>query len=598
MFQTRNEILEYYSKMINDIDIKCEKSILTLKKEELDNQINSHRQQIIAKIEDVQKLQLNNLKNSDSKLNGPFCFFIPNSKTFYYDSKFEFKNQIGQLVVTSFILSDKITRNSRSQYNANYFEFDTFEELSKFKVISQLIDLKKDDLIIDLTQTEMNQIESLSLISYYEQLEENSLSFIEHCLNLQTLKNLKIKNYSDKLPNNFFKPFKDLIKLKLMFPDLKSISEQVFNGLENLEILELLKFDFLDWGLNTFNNLNNLKKLILNQVCIQNLSIIGNLNHLEILVMKECCIKKLSNSNTQINISSLDNLRSLESNVDLENLKISYPNLEILSLKSQSLNDVFKCYLLKFLNIRNCNTLKSINFLNDLNQLEFLDIKLPNKLTDNFELVNLSKLKFLVLTCENIPNFNESFNHLQGLELIYAKSLPRDEFVNLINLEYLALTECGLAFLNTFSTTNFQTFKQLKCLKIESDCLDIDDKNSFKESLLKLFNEPSMVLCDSSFCRDGAIEIGAKLHDEIISEKVYFKKYLQISERVREFILSNESIYFKEYFTRTYRRRSNFETKYESSDDDYDLEDNDYIDYCYYDDYPDEPDEFSGYDSD
>ncbi|CAF0914782.1 unnamed protein product [Brachionus calyciflorus] len=152
MIETRKEISEYYSKLVNEIDIKCEETILIYETKEIQDNFNKDRQQIITKIQDVQKIHLNNLKQSN--LNGPFCFFIPKSED--TDSKFEFKKRIGQLVVTKFTLSDKIIENKQSdnESESDTNDFFTFKESAKSKVISQLINLKRDNLIIDLTQTE------------------------------------------------------------------------------------------------------------------------------------------------------------------------------------------------------------------------------------------------------------------------------------------------------------------------------------------------------------------------------------------------------------------------------------------------------------
>ncbi|CAF1131965.1 unnamed protein product, partial [Brachionus calyciflorus] len=271
-------------------------------------------------------------------------------------------------------------------YNPVYIDFDAFEESSIFKVISQLIDVKKDNFIIDLTQIEMNQIVSLDLTN---------------------------------------------------LPNLKSLNENVLYGLENLEILHLSKMNFLKFPSSSYKNLLNLNKLILNKITFKNLSIFKDSKYIDKLSLKNCCFVK--NQLTNDNYEILNNLKSLESDIDLEIFEKNYSTLEILSLEYQTLKNLNNFKMLKFLNIRNCSPLECINFLNDLNQMEFLDFKLPNNLIDSFELVNLYKLKFLVLTCENIPNFNESFKNLQGLELINAKSIPRDQFVNLINVDYLAL---------------------------------------------------------------------------------------------------------------------------------------------------------------
>ncbi|RNA34674.1 hypothetical protein BpHYR1_033526 [Brachionus plicatilis] len=69
----------------------------------------------------------------------------------------------------------------------------------------------------------------------------------------------------------------------------------------------------------------------------------------------------------------------------------------------------------------------------------------------------------------------------------------------------------------------------------------------------------------------------AKFGEEQITEKVYFEKYLKVSECIREFVLNNESNYYKEYLRNTKRRQANFvldeekdsDIENESDDEDY-----------------------------
>ncbi|CAF0914801.1 unnamed protein product [Brachionus calyciflorus] len=603
MNRIRNEFLEYYSNLANEIDIKSEKAIDSFKNDDtIVNKINSQREEIIIKVKEVEKTNLNNL--NDSLLEGQSCFFIPSldsldSQTKTDDnSNFEFHSHIGQLVVINFnlnktIIKKLIRRHVPKIHNEDSNKFDTCDEFVRFKVFLKLIESKRDESLVDLTHSENNIIAELDLSDDYTDLNENSLSFISTCLNVEFLEKLKIENYSVRvLPKNFFRPLKYLTKLKLSLRNLRHLPQGVFNGLKYLEILKLCDFTSTKIEPNIFKNLISLEKLVLYRVSLKNDGLFRSLKNLKKLVIKNCrssyfelksfntlknleYLKFLKNSISQLELYGywgFKSLKILEIDQNLELYKIN-PRLEILSYKFYKLKCVNNFKMLKFLNIRKCY-FKSIDFLNGLNELEFLDINLPVDLIDSFELVNLPKLKFLVLTCENIPNFNESLNNLQGLELSGCRFLPRDQFVNLVNLDYLYVSHSEFV-IKTFINANFQIINQLKYLKYDSNFFfgfiddEIEKEKIRRDSTLKFFKEPNETVIEID---NYSIEIMGKLKEEVISEKVYFEKYLQVSECVREFFLSSESNYFEKYFRNTQKRRLNFDLTIsdESSDDRYD----------------------------
>ncbi|CAF0940310.1 unnamed protein product [Brachionus calyciflorus] len=214
-------------------------------------------------------------------------------------------------------------------------------------------------------------------------------------------------------------------------------------------------------------------------------------------------------------------------------LLVLNPKLEILNLETFPPNVSIKLVefkMLKFLNIRYGSRLNDIDFLNDLSQLEFLDIHLLESFHSTFEIVQLPKLKFLVINSKSIPSFNSSFKNLQGLELIELEFIEWDRIVNLVNLDYLALTDVFPVLtsrdINTFKTACFQTLKGLTFVYIQM---------SFYFS-----SEHQAIYFD-------IFDMNQNLGDEIISEKIFFEKYLRVSECVREFLLNNTvtEIYFK-----------------------------------------------------
>ncbi|CAF1077050.1 unnamed protein product [Brachionus calyciflorus] len=626
MNQICSEISEHYRNLINEIDILSEKAIDFFKSNQKTvDKITSDREKLIVKVNEVEKIKLTNLKHSISIYDGIFCFIIPTNSIFdsesntvptenereesnrkidklYYKLAFDAKQeclkcrkQIAQLVILNCTLNKKIVEKLISNdYESEKIELKTFEESFKFKIISELINSYTDDLIIDLTQIETNRITQLILSDDFCDLDRSNLNFVNTILNVPSVKEIKIKSLYTNLPNNLLRPFKCLTKLNLNVHHLEGLNQELFNSLENLQTLKLSNVFLIKPELNSFEKLSKLNKLILYGVVLKNFDILENLQNLKKLVVKKCVInlalKSLNGLNSLESLKLFDNefkqidknfqlnlksLKSLESNHDLEIFKIN-PQLEILSLKPKSLKNYNNFEYLKFLNIQDFSSFEDLNFLNGLSQLEFLDFKIERNLTEAFESVHLPKLKFLILTCETTPFFNETFMNLNGLELTSIESIRKDQFVNLLNLDYLCVFYADFC-LNTKTIPSFLLLKHLKYLKIETES-DYFNQRKIKSNiiklLLKLFQDPNEIAIKNTIHRGQVqvLEISAKLEDDIISEKVYFEKYLQVSECVREFILSSESIYLKECLRNERSRLLDLDLTYKSLAEDSDEE--------------------------
>ncbi|RNA26863.1 hypothetical protein BpHYR1_011780 [Brachionus plicatilis] len=130
MEELRKEIIEYYSNLINEIDIKCEKAVLFFKTEEALNEIETNRENIISKIKQTEMIKLENFKDSERLDDGIFAFLIskrssmdielfekskaipdekfPKSwiKSQEKGKKFKFIVHLGQLIVSSSLRPD------------------------------------------------------------------------------------------------------------------------------------------------------------------------------------------------------------------------------------------------------------------------------------------------------------------------------------------------------------------------------------------------------------------------------------------------------------------------------------------------------------
>ncbi|RMZ95590.1 hypothetical protein BpHYR1_024732 [Brachionus plicatilis] len=371
--------------------------------------------------------------------------------------------------------------------------------LGTAQIYDQLIKSKNDQVIIDLSEREKNQIDGLKLSSKSRNdffMTESGFELIPTYLDVESVKELKIVGYKDtEFPTQIFRPFKNLTRLKIEihFEIKQYFKENTFIGLESLEILELAN---QKWTRERIV----LKDCTFADFRLEYLELFKSLENLQIFT------SRFAKSEIK-SFNRFEKLKILET--DLEEEMHLKSNLDILSLASRSFKPHISLNALKFLIIRDEFQFNEINFLNQLNQLEFLDLILPNKLADNFNQVNLPKLKFLVLTCRNTPSFNQSLQNLQGLELINAKFTPRDKFINLKSLDYLAITNLARSMLETFCGTTFSTIKNLKFLKIEN-CFneffyDDDKKNKINKKLSELFESPENVLFYDNMCNNESL---------------------------------------------------------------------------------------------
>ncbi|CAF0859960.1 unnamed protein product [Brachionus calyciflorus] len=506
MNRKKDEILKYYNDLINSIDIKCEKSIIIFNSAEIENEINSKREKFIAKIKEILNINLKNLSLEQENLpfNQKFCFLLTNNSKKPKDT-FDFKKVIGKLVITNEFLSKKIINKLIN--NETFGHFKTFQETAKFRVFRELLNQydSLNDSIIDLTDLNKNQIDFLYIFDPENKLNHNDLDFISNSVEKIQEFLLRVEDVK-KLPK--LDSFRNLKKLSLELFDLEKIKQNDFISLESLVELEIKCQNVDSIEKNSFIQLKNLKKLSINESKIEHLEseIFNGLNELKILnlkqnkisILEENCFKLLNN--LEVLILNEYSIEEIESSVfeDLPNLKTlelstsgdeinleSCENLEILDLNQDKLKniEVSAENQIRFLNIRNCN-IEKLELLNKFNQLEYLDLSVVKNISNSFHKINLPSLKYLALRCKIVPIFGSNFSSLQGLELVDAKTLLRDSYIHLKNLEYLQLTRIDSTFLKKLEDMSF--FVGIKKLKYFS----VISKNLVKyEAKMKMVQE-------------------------------------------------------------------------------------------------------------
>ena len=109
-FENKKEVIDFFSNLINSIDIKCEKIIYYFKNKKQKNEIYQILNFLIKQIKRIENF---NLKNIDLNINEKrFAFFIfknPRSKSI----EFEFNKDIGSLVLLNEFVNENIQHSLR-----------------------------------------------------------------------------------------------------------------------------------------------------------------------------------------------------------------------------------------------------------------------------------------------------------------------------------------------------------------------------------------------------------------------------------------------------------------------------------------------------
>ncbi|CAF1047141.1 unnamed protein product [Brachionus calyciflorus] len=417
----KDEIVNYFVKQINEIDIHFEKLLSndTFTSDQKIN-INQERELIISKINEIERVSLACLNFE------PFCFFVlndslENKKDLYFEmkySKFIFQNEIGKLIILKtqidHYLVEEIKKTILENSEPETHFFDSFTELLKYNVILKLVKNKFNDLIIDLSKPEVNSLKRIEFSDdseRFKRIKLKNIEFLQLFINpslveflrteidemypfpdyldfFQNLKTLEIYKADWKyLPSNVFLSLKQLESLILESVSIESIEKDAFKGLKKLKKLSLIGSYIESFNRNMFEELENLEEFnIINWEKIEGLDIncLTSLRHLYLVGRRN---KLVLNSNF---FKYCCNLTA----IDLEDSLINHLPADIFS--------PIKC--LKYLNVSNdkClsnddNTLINFDFLEPLNNLEYLKVTL-----NDHNLVNIDSTYFNSL--DNLDN--------------------------------------------------------------------------------------------------------------------------------------------------------------------------------------------------
>lgn len=394
----------------------------------------------------------------------------------------------------------------------------------KIFIIYELISLKANESIIDLSSTENNILNRLDIKCTIS--DPDSFEWLDSILNMQKLESLTFgfNNLDLKvIDKNLFSKFENLTWLRLQSSHLSLIEKENFSPLVNLKRLTFeIKIGQIDQ--NGFDGLNRLETL---EFCSSDLTKLARfeLNHLEKLhklsiiyhsidsieedsiKLSELKILRLnSNKIREIKSGAFKSLKNLEElyindqtpELNLEsNSLIGLKNLKILSLE-KNLFKKFHSNLfsdlerLEYLSVRQTlryNLVEFIDYklLNSLRELRFLDLSINENIQIDFEKLELNNLKFLIVKSNNLPNLLKV--SLQGLKVIGLESFCKSTIVNYSKLEYL-----NLGFKNfqksweLISDYCFENFENLKFVKIKWFKSNIDNKSKLENYMNKIIN--------------------------------------------------------------------------------------------------------------
>lgn len=304
----------------------------------------------------------------------------------------------------------------------------SFENIFDFKAVSNQIKNPSE-----MVQCLTSSLKFLELIGNFE--EQFEIKLLERFKNLNglTLKGMNLKKFN----MNVLKNHKKLNSLKLSGNDLRKI--------ENLAALDNgeypINFDISD---NRFENIPELLKNLTKNVVELNLSenFVGKLNASTFERFTD--MKRLYLKNTSL---SIDDLKSFEPFERLDDLDISYNNLEKMNLTSNSI--VFK--QLQKLNIAHCQLKNISEFVNLLGLLLWkLDLSGNSLRNVSDKIFENIKIELKVLNVSSTQLIDADFRAVE----------------HLTKLENLDISQ------NNLETLNFtSTFRQLHTLHLDGNNL-------------------------------------------------------------------------------------------------------------------------------
>ncbi|CAF1016416.1 unnamed protein product [Brachionus calyciflorus] len=438
-----------------------------------------------------------------------------------------------------------------------------------FKALLDLIEANFTNQIIDLSQVELNKLESTGIeTQFFDEISASDFANLKTTVNLDSIKTFFFRNdLITYIPDDLFSCFKNLFSLTLKVTDIECLSN-VFQ-MENLIELDLSGCNLSRLKDNIFNDLKNLKNLNLsfNRLKTFNKKTFNGLVNLEILNLNKNQIHSFE-KNALSNLKKLKNLLIEKNKIlhlthgmfsglnKLEKLSLNGKEIktidqrvfqqcrimEVLDLSENKFSQELHPFLfrfnknLKYLNMKKCSP-SGLECLNRLTQLEYLDLTGDCLKIDEFYKIEIKSLKFLMLTCSDIPKFGKIFKELRALEIVGVENFPEGCLKFLQNLEYLHINfnKClnklndehfkgpvDLKYLNMSTThpddnlTSFRNIQLAERLFIHSNDVEINTTNRYMELIDKTsFYSDQPILCYKDFYLKNILNVSNSVKNSI-----------------------------------------------------------------------------------
>lgn len=413
----KHALVDHYNNTINSIDINAEILMNNTKKK---FKINDDRLNLIQVVNSIQKFNMCELNLRNEPLITKFCFHIPKSIL------------LGNLVI--------INRYKNDQSIEKISCFTPDKKCIFDILLVELIKIKSDDLVIDLSKPENNYLKILKVDGHnlVKRFCHKILIEMKNIINLNKVTRLDLRNVLFEADCYFLSNFSGLETLCIQSSDINFPIK-----VKNLMNLVKIDLSFNKIKNISFENLINLKILNLNGNLLEKIDekMFQDLRKLEEIYLKFNRIKFISKNS----FKDLESLRKLDISQNGEikfdcnfrNLnKLLFLNLGQNLINTIEINGLEK---LEYLNLGSAKIIK----LNSLNELKFLEIesdlvpdisKFPNlniliiKNVKYFSLdKNLKNLKFLIIKVDKSTNLTKAvdlhnINHLTELTNIKIHS--------------------------------------------------------------------------------------------------------------------------------------------------------------------------------
>ncbi|CAF1078130.1 unnamed protein product [Brachionus calyciflorus] len=464
---SEEEIFNYYSKLINEIDLQSETRLLSLdlnsENDKIVDDLTNLRLSMINRSREIEK---HNVEGTSNKI----AVFIPKDDELIHTNErisqsTYFKNMIGKFFILGEKLSDDlisklsdVLNRKIRKFQRSTFDFANLQDELKFWIILDLLrhsDSQTD--LFDLTNSFNNKLINLYFSSRkFPVINEYDLDFLVDYINLDEVSKITY-DFPCLMNTNNFNRFKNLTSLGIS-AEIDHLSYGLFYGLENLEILKLIKCKIKTIDEFAFDNLEKLIYLNLNDNSLETLetNIFYNLSRLEKLYVKH-------NEITQIEIDTFlwcPNLKEL----DLSLNKLFCLDTDVFSIMNNLKLLRMDYNIPKKRKIRFENEMMNFYFINQLTDLVSLTI---SDFYDNFIDIQIENLRHLVIKIPEVPEFRENFQNLLILTLINVEIFPEGCFYNLISLKMLKIILRNKQIIREIDDQHFSGLEDLGYFLIE-----------------------------------------------------------------------------------------------------------------------------------